>query len=140
MNETGPRPETRREPGGASPATGLGAGPLGRLLRLLLELLQTRVELLSSELEAEKLRLFGALVQMLLALLMAGGALFMFSLALLLLSPEGWRWLSGLVLSVIYAGLAAWAWSGARAQLSQPSGVFSASAAELARDRAGLER
>lgn len=140
MNETGPRPESRQEAGGAAAAAGLAAGPLGRLARLLLELLQTRVELLSSELEAEKLRLFGALVQMLLALLMAGGALFMFSLAVLLLSPEGWRWLSGLVLTVIYAGLAAWAWSGARAQLSQPSGLFAASAAELARDRAGLER
>ena len=140
MNETGPRPESRQEAGGTAAAAGLGAGPLGRLARVLLELLQTRVEMLSSELEAEKLRLFGALVQMLLALLMAGGALFMFSLAVLLLSPEGWRWLSGLVLTVIYAGLAAWAWSGARAQLSQPSGLFAATAAELARDRAGLER
>ncbi|WP_428508632.1 phage holin family protein [Roseateles sp.] len=140
MNETGPRSESRQEAGGAAAAAGLAARPLGRLARLLLELLQTRVELLSSELEAEKLRLFGALVQMLLALLMAGGALFMFSLAVLLLSPDGWRWLSGLVLTVIYAGLAAWAWSGARAQLSQPSGLFAASAAELARDRAGLDR
>jgi len=130
MNETGSPPET-------SPDAASGR-PLGRLIQLLLELAQTRVELLSTELEAEKLRLFGALAQMLFALLLAGAALFMFSLAVLLLSPDSWRWLSGLVLMLGYAGLAAWAWSGARAQLSRPSGPFAATAAELARDRASL--
>lgn len=139
MTMPGSLPEPDAQAGGALPPQAAPApGPLSRLPAQLMELLQTRLELLSTELEAEKLRLFGALVQMLLALLLAGGALFMASLAVLMFCPEAWRGWAALGLMSAYALLAAWAWRGARAQLSRPSGVFDASLAELARDRASL--
>ena len=117
-------------------------GPLAALRRMLghlLELLQLRLELLSTELEAEKLRLFAALTQGLLALLMAGAGLVMLSICLLLLSPEGWRWLAALLLGILYAGLAWWSWRCACKQLSQLGGIFAGSAAELTRDRDALK-
>ncbi|MEJ6007586.1 phage holin family protein [Paucibacter sp. AS339] len=123
-------------------AMGGGAGLGERARRLLahgLELLQTRVELLSTELEAEKLRLFAGLAQGFMALLLAAAALGMLSLCLLLLTPEGWRWLTALGLCLLYLGLALSLWQGARKQLSQPGGMFAGSAAELGRDRSALE-
>ncbi|MET0518652.1 MAG: phage holin family protein [Burkholderiaceae bacterium] len=103
-----------------------------------LELLQLRVELLSTELEAEKLRIFGALTQVVLGLLLVAAALGMFSVCLLLLCPEGWRWLGALALALVYAGLGGWCWRRASEQLSQPGGAFAGTVAELARDREAL--
>lgn len=126
-----PRPSA--EPSGGGPLAGLR-----RMAAQLLELLQLRVELLSTELEAEKLRLFGALVQVLLALLLAAASLGMLSFCLLLLSPEGWRWLSALLLGLLYAGLGWWCWRRASKGLGQAGGPFAGTAAELARDREAL--
>jgi len=126
------------KPAGAeTPPVGGFAG-LRRMAGQGLELLQLRVELLSTELEAEKLRLFAALVRLLLALLLAAAALGMLSFCLLLLSPEGWRWLSALLLGLAYAGGAWWCWRRAATGLSQPGGAFAGTAAELARDREAL--
>lgn len=113
--------------------------PLRRLGAQALEVLHLRVELLSTELEAEKLRLIAALAQGLLALLLAALGLVLLSFCLLLLSPEGWRWLAALLLGLAYIGLAAWCWLRASAQLGQPGGMFAGTVAELARDRAALE-
>jgi uncharacterized membrane protein YqjE len=115
-----------------------GPSALRRIGGQLLELLQLRVEMLSVELEAEKLRLVAALFQGLLALLLAASALGMLSLCLLLLSPEGWRWLAALGLGLTYAGLAAWYWRRASADLGQAGGALAGTAAELARDREAL--
>jgi uncharacterized membrane protein YqjE len=113
---------------------GLGAS-LRRLLDHALELFQLRLALLGTELEAEKLRLFGALLGALLALLFGGMALALFSLAIVLLSPDAWRWLAALLLGLAYLGLGAWLWQRARARLAAPGGLFAGSVAELARDR-----
>jgi uncharacterized membrane protein YqjE len=116
-------------------------GLLGALQRLAdhgLELLQLRLSLLGSELEAEKLRLFGALLGALLALLFAALALGLLSVAVVLLSPDGWRWLAALGLGLLYLGLAWLLWRRAQARLSAPGGLFAASLAELARDRDAL--
>ncbi len=125
----------------AAPQEG-GPGLAGRVQGLLtqgMELLQTRLELVSLELEAQKLRLFAALAQGFLALLLAAAALGMLSVCLLLLTPEAWRWLSALLLCLLFA-LAAWLlWRGACQQLRQPGGPFAASAEELSRDRSALE-
>jgi len=128
------------ESSGTSSAGGEGlSGSMRRLAAHGLEMLQLRLELFSTELEAAKLRIFGALAQLLLALLLAGAALLMLSLSLLLLSPPDWRWLVALGLMLVYGGLAWWIWGGARAQLSQPAGPFGGSAAELTRDQAAME-
>ena len=103
-----------------------------------LELLQNRVDLLSIELEAEKLRLFAALAQALMALLLAVAGLGLLSAGLLLLSPEAWRWLCALLMAAIYFGLAWWCWKKASRSLSQKGGAFAGTVAEMARDRAAL--
>lgn len=123
---------SKDEPG--APSGGL-LEALRRLLDHGLELAQLRLELLGTELEAEKLRLVGALLGALLALLFGGLALALLSLAVVLLSPDGWRWLAALLLGGSYLGLAAWLWQRARARLSAPGGLFAGSVAELARDR-----
>lgn len=118
------------------------AGLLAALQRLGthgLELLQLRLSLLGSELEAEKLRLTQALLGMLLVLLMLGVCLLMISVTVLLLCPEAWRWLAALLLACAF-GLGAWAlWRKVQADMSAPGGLFAASLAELQRDRDALE-
>lgn len=118
------------------------AGLLAALQRLGthgLELLQLRLSLLGSELEAEKLRLTQALLGMLLVLLMLGVCLLMISVTVLLLCPEAWRWLAALLLAFAF-GLGAWAlWRKVQADMSAPGGLFAASLAELQRDRDALE-
>lgn len=103
-----------------------------------LEMLQNRVELVSIELEAEKLRLFAALAQTLMALLLAIAGLGLFSAGLLLLSPEAWRWLCALLMAAAYFALAWYCWKKASRGLSQKGGAFAGTVAELARDRAAL--
>ncbi len=122
----------------AVPAAGLLVS-LRRLLAHGLELVQIRVEQISLEFEAEKLRLFSALIQSLLALLLAAAALGMLSLCLLLMTPETWRWLTALGLGLLYLTLAWVCWRRAGRQLSQPGGAFAGSVAELGRDRNALE-
>lgn len=127
-----------RESQQAAAATGL-LPSLRRLLAHGIEMLELRVEQLSLDFEAEKLRLFAALVHSLLALLMAAAALGMFSLCLLLMTPESWRWVTALVLGLLYLALACVSWRHARRQLSQSGGPFAGTAAELGRDRSALE-
>ncbi|WP_348691478.1 phage holin family protein [Acidovorax soli] len=127
----------KQEPGVGNAPTGL-MDALRRLLDHVLELLQLRLSLLGTELEAEKLRLFGALLGALLALLFGGMALGLLSLAIVLLSPDAWRWLAALLLGALYLGLAWWLWTRARERLAAPSGLFAASLAELGRDREEL--
>jgi len=116
-------------------------GLAGRAQRLLghgLELVQTRLDLLSTELQAEKLRLFAALAQGFLSLLLAAAALGMLSLCLLLLTPESWRWLTALGLCLLYSLAALLLWRAARQHLRQPGGPFAGSVEELSRDRSAL--
>lgn len=122
---------------GKGGGSGVGAS-LRRLLDHALELFQVRLALLGTELEAEKLRLFEALLGSLLALLFGGMALALLSLAVVLLCPDAWRWLAALGLGLVYLGLGAWLWQRARARLAAPGGLFAGSVAELARDRDGL--
>lgn len=134
-NEAGSKERSEQE---GAPAAGL-LFSLRRFFGHGLELVQIRVEQISLEFEAEKLRLFSALVQSLLALLLAAAALGMLSLCLLLMTPERWRWLTALVLGLLYLVLAWVCWRRARRQLSQPGGAFAGSVAEMSRDRNALE-
>ena len=130
--------EAQQDRAAAPRADGIGA-TLRRLAGGSMELLQVRAELFSTELEAEKLRLFATLVQALLALILLAAGLGMFSLCVLLLVPEAWRWLSALGLGLVYFGTAWWSWCRARAHLSPEGGAFGGSLAELKRDRSVLE-
>jgi uncharacterized membrane protein YqjE len=131
-------PEGKQEQAAAPRGDGIGAA-LRRITAGGMELLQVRAELFSTELEAEKLRLFATLVQALLALILLAAGLGMFSLCVLLVVPEAWRWLSALGLGLLYLGCAWWSWCRARAHLSPSGGAFGGSLAELKRDLSVLE-
>lgn len=134
--------DTQREEseGGAGPA----AAPAGLAATLrglgaqALEMLQIRIELFGTEWQVEKLRIFGALAGLVLALLLAGAALVMLSLALVWLCPPPWHWAAALLLALAYAGLAWLAWRRALLRLNPPGGAFALTLAELARDREQL--
>ena len=124
--------------GGAGDARGPGAaglfGSIRQLLSSLLETAQLRLDLLSSEFQREKLRIFDGLVWAALALVFVGLGLLLLAGLLLALTPAPWRLLLLGLLVLLCLGLAAWMLAQARSRLSQPEGPLPASRAELAGD------
>lgn len=120
-----------------APASCLFAS-LTRLLGTALELARVRLQLLSNEIELEKRRLFDSLLLAMVALLLLGVSLTLLSCFLVLLVADTYRLLAlGLMgLSLLLAGLLLL--HAARRSLRSADGLFSASLAELARDRAAL--
>lgn len=118
-----------------------GSGLLTSLRRVVasgLEIAQVRLELLSTELEQEKLRLFDALMW-------AGIGLFLLAVgtvlavgAVVLMFQEAYRLPALAVLSAVFIAVAAWLLRRARDLLRQPGGLFAGSVAELSRDRESL--
>lgn len=118
-----------------------GAGLFQSLKRLAstgLELVQVRLELLVSELEQEKLRIFDALAWAAIGLLLLGLGLLLAAGLLVALTPEPWRplTLALLILGCLGGGLMML--NRARQRLASPGGLLAASRAELARDGDGL--
>jgi uncharacterized membrane protein YqjE len=118
-----------------------GSGLLTSLRRVVasgLEIAEVRLELLSTELEQEKLRLFDALMW-------AGIGLFLLAVgtvlavgAVVLMFQEAYRLPALAVLSAVFIAVAAWLLRRARDLLRQPGGLFAGSVAELSRDRESL--
>lgn len=122
---------------GSEPRRGL-FWSLRRLLATLLELAQVRLELVLTELEQEKLRLFDALLLAAGALVALGIGLVLAVAFVILLFPESQRVaVVGVLALLLFAG-SAWALVTARQRLRAPGGLFDASRRELARDRADL--
>jgi len=124
----------------AAPETGDGLfASLRQLLATGIETLRVRLELLSTEVEQEKLRLFDAVLWAGLALLLLGmGLLFLCGLVVVLLWDHH-RLLALGGLAALFLGSGVWVMQLARQRLRAPSGLFHTSVAELARDRAGLD-
>lgn len=121
-----------------SAASGL-FGALQRALHTVLGLAQVRLELLGTELEQEKLRIFDALWRAALALLLLGLAAVGLLAFLILLLQEGYRVAAVGVLTVGLAATGGWLLHRARHVLQSPSGgPFALSLGELQRDRQGL--
>lgn len=112
---------------------------LRRLLGTLLEIAQVRLELLGTDLELEKQRLFDALLLGLLALLMAGVGLVLLCGFIILLFWDGYRLAAVGVMMMLVLLTAVWLVRAARRRLQTPNGIFEASLAELQRDRAELQ-
>ncbi|WP_084382668.1 phage holin family protein [Curvibacter delicatus] len=111
-----------------------------QLLATGVETLRVRLELLSTEVEEEKLRLFDAVLWAGLALLLLGmGLLFLCGLIVVLLWDHH-RLLALGGLTVIFLGCGYWVLQIARARLRAPGGLFTSSVAELARDHSELAR
>jgi len=108
---------------------------LKQLLKTLLETLQVRLELLGTELEVEKSRLFDVVVSSLVALVFLALGLVLLCGTVILLFPDGWRLAAaaGLAIFFLTGGVALLFM--ARRRLRNPLGMFHASAKELARDR-----
>jgi uncharacterized membrane protein YqjE len=111
---------------------------LRRVVASGLEIAEVRLELLSTELEQEKLRLFDALMW-------AGIGLFLLAVgtvlavgAVVLMFQEAYRLPALAVLSAVFIAVAAWLLRRARDLLRQPGGLFAGSVAELSRDRESL--
>ena len=105
------------------------------MLKTVLETLQIRLELLGTELEVEKSRLFDVAVMALLALVFLALGLVLLCGTVILLFPDSWRLAAaaGLAIFFLAGGVALVVL--ARRRLRSPMGMFHASAKELARDR-----
>ena len=117
-----------------TPKEGLFAS-LRQLLFTLLETAQVRLELLGTELEAEKRRIFDALVFAAIALVCLALGLVLLCATVILMFPDSWRFAvaGAMVLLFLAGGLGLLGL--ARRRLRSPSGMFHASVQELARDR-----
>ena len=120
------------------PASGLFAS-LRRLLGTALELAQVRLELLSSEVEFEKRRLFDSLLRAAIGLSLLGVGLVLLCAFLILLMSENYRLAALGVMALLILIAALLLLGSARQRLRSPKGVFSASVSELKRDRSGLQ-
>lgn len=107
-----------------------------QLLATLLETAQVRLQLLGTELEQEKRRVFSALVLAAVALVCLGLALVMLSVVVVLIFWDSYRVFAACALVLLFGTGGAYLLYRAKQKLSAPSGLFEHSLAELQRDRA----
>lgn len=123
----------------ASPSGPGLAASLRRLLGTLLEIAQVRLELLSIEIESEKLRIFDALIWLVLALLCATTGLLLVTAFVLLLLPDPLRIPALGAAAAIFIVAAIGFARRARRRLASPEGPAPATIDELRRDRETLK-
>ena len=114
-------------------------GSLRGLVRSALALAETRLALLSNELEEQKLRLVQGLVMAVAGLFVLGVGLVLFVGFVLLLFWEGYRLPALAALTLGFLGAGTWLLASARGRLRSEGGPFGASLAELRADRAAVE-
>ena len=122
--------------GTASP--GISAS-LRNLLSSAVEMLHIRIELIETELELEKRRLFDGILLAALAMMMMSVGLLLMSGLIIMLVMEGNRWGMTLSLSLLFISLGTLLIGLSRLHLKNPAGVFHASKAELQSDDAVLK-
>lgn len=121
----------------APPRPGLFAR-LRRLLATSLELLQLRVELLTTDVELGALRFYDAVVLALAALLALTVGLGLLSAWVLLMLQPAYRLTALGLMALAFLAGGAWAVAAARGRLRRSGQAFQATRAELARDLAAL--
>ncbi len=110
-----------------------------RAIDSLIDLALVRLELFGTELEAEKLRLFNALFQAAVALVLLALALVLALGFVILLFWEGYRLAAMGVLTVVFGGAGLWLLLRARDALQvRDGGPFALTLGELRRDRQSL--
>jgi uncharacterized membrane protein YqjE len=124
--------------GAGAPGGGL-LHSLRRLLATVVELAHLRLELLTTELEQEKLRVFESLLRGAVAILLVNVGLLLFVGWLVLLVAEGYRMAALGVLALIFLGGGVWLARHAREHLRGGGGLLSGTRAELAQDRDALK-
>lgn len=123
----------------APPGGGLAAS-LRRLVATLIEILQTRLELLATEYEEERAWLRSLLLYAVVAVFFLAFGTLLLTLFVVLLFWDEYRLIAvgGVALFYLLVGLGAWALLRAKAR-SRPR-FLSATIAELGKDRAALRR
>lgn len=111
---------------------------LSQLVATLLELAQVRLELLGTEVEAQKQRIASGLLWAGLSVALFALALVLFAGCVLLLFDDAYRLHAAVAMLLLYLVGGVLAWRHALARLKTPPGLFSLSVAELARDRSRL--
>lgn len=112
---------------------------LNRLLGTVLEIAQVRLDLVGTELELEKRRLFSGLLWGAVALMVMGMGLVLLCGFIILLFWDGYRLPAVGAMALLFLVASAALVREARRRLSKPNGMFEASLAEFERDRAGLQ-
>jgi uncharacterized membrane protein YqjE len=121
-----------------APGAGLFAS-LRRLVDTAVGIVQVRLELLGTELEQEKLRVFEALLWAGTALMALGLTLALAVAFVVLLFWDGYRLAAVGVLTLLFAGGTAWLVHKARERLQAPDGgAFALTLGELRKDRRDL--
>ncbi|RYF65873.1 MAG: phage holin family protein [Comamonadaceae bacterium] len=122
---------------GPAPHGGLFAS-LRQMLGTLVEIAQVRVQLLGNELEAEKLRIAGGLLLAGVGLMLLTVGTVLLCALVLMLFADGYRLAALAVLTLAFIAGGALLIRAAGSRLRNPGGMFAATLAELADDRAGL--
>lgn len=112
---------------------------LRRLLSTALEMVQVRLDLLGTEVELEKRRLFDGMLWGAIGLLVLGVGIVLSCGFIILLFWDSYRLAAVGVLALLCLGGSIVLMREARRRLRNPSAIFSASMAELERDQAGLQ-
>ena len=116
------------------------SGVVRRLVDGVLGIAQTRLELLGTEVEQEKLRIGRALLLGAAACIVLTAALLLLSAALVLAVDAAWRLPALGVLGILYALAGGWLVRLAQAALAAPAGgSFAFSVGELRKDRETLQ-
>ncbi len=112
---------------------------LRRVLATLIEMAQVRLDLLGTEVELEKRRVFDGLLWGAVAILVLGVGLVLLCGFVALLFWEGYRLAAVGVMALLFLVGSVLLMREARQRLRSPTGMFSASVAEAERDRTGLQ-
>lgn len=112
---------------------------LSLLLGTVLEIAQVRLDLVGTEVELEKRRIFDGLLWGAVALLVLGIGLVLLCGFIVLLFWDGYRLPAVGAMALLFLFSSAALIRGARRRLRRANGMFAASLAELERDRAGLQ-
>ena len=122
---------------GAAPSPGLLVS-LRNLAETLVAVVQTRLELLSTEVEEERLRLLQLLLAASVALFFSALGIIMLTLFVVVLLWDDHRVLVTILFAVLYLGIGAIFALVARSKAREKFRLFSTSIAELAKDRQQL--
>lgn len=112
---------------------------LRRVLATLLEMAQVRLDLLGTEVELEKRRVFDGLLWGAVAILALGVGIVLLCGFVILLFWEGYRLAAVGVMALLFLVGSVLLLRKARQRLRNPTGMFNASIAEAQRDRAELQ-
>lgn len=113
---------------------------LKQLLGTVLEIAQVRLELVGTEVELEKRRIFDGLLWGALALLCLGVGLALFCGFIVLLFWEGYRLAAVGILALLFIGTGTFLALQARKRMRNQQTMFSASLNELKQDQTGLQQ